>query len=267
MVLNDLPWKRTEIIRLSLRLQPSPAFRTLVDHDGYSISSEGFLPTVVDIMLTWIKFSRSSPFYFLIPKMSMFTLAISCLTTSNLPWFMDLTFQVPMQYCSLQQWTSLPSQALASPWSKLYSPHQRPPEPALPCPAWNLSAGSALGHWKHSPCLCPHSLRSLFLTAWWPIFWKSWFHIFGINLQLLNINMKVNLVWVTPFWPKMGISVYTWKKNYYWAGSDLCCIRWDVPLQCMNSLAMAQGLSCVACGTLVSQPGLNPHPLHCQVNS
>ena len=27
--------------------------------------------------------------------MSKFTLAISCLTTSNLPWFMDLTFQVP----------------------------------------------------------------------------------------------------------------------------------------------------------------------------
>ena len=34
--------------------------------------------------------------------MSTFTFAISCLTTSNLPWFMDLTFQVPMQYCSLQ---------------------------------------------------------------------------------------------------------------------------------------------------------------------
>ena len=30
----------------------------------------------------------------------MFTLVISCLITSNLPWFMDLTFQVPMQYCS-----------------------------------------------------------------------------------------------------------------------------------------------------------------------
>ena len=37
----------------------------------------------------------------------MFTLAISCLTTSNLPWFMDLTFQVPMQYCSLQHRTFL----------------------------------------------------------------------------------------------------------------------------------------------------------------
>ena len=32
----------------------------------------------------------------------MFTLAFSCLTTSILPWFTDLTFQVPMQYCSFQ---------------------------------------------------------------------------------------------------------------------------------------------------------------------
>ena len=39
--------------------------------------------------------------------MSTFTLAISCLTTSNLPWFMDLTFQVPMQYCSVQHQTLL----------------------------------------------------------------------------------------------------------------------------------------------------------------
>ena len=33
--------------------------------------------------------------------MSTATLAISCLISSNLPWFMDLTFQVPMQYWSL----------------------------------------------------------------------------------------------------------------------------------------------------------------------
>ena len=39
----------------------------------------------------------------------MFTLAISCLTTSNLPWFMDLTFHVPMQCCSLQHRILLPS--------------------------------------------------------------------------------------------------------------------------------------------------------------
>ena len=41
--------------------------------------------------------------------MSIFTLAISYLNTSNLPWFMDLIFQVPMQYCSLQHQTLLPS--------------------------------------------------------------------------------------------------------------------------------------------------------------
>ena len=39
--------------------------------------------------------------------MSTFTLAISCLTTSNLPWFKDLTFQISMQYCSLQHQTLL----------------------------------------------------------------------------------------------------------------------------------------------------------------
>ena len=37
--------------------------------------------------------------------MSMFTLAISCLSTSNLPWFMDQILQVPRQYCSLQHQT------------------------------------------------------------------------------------------------------------------------------------------------------------------
>ena len=39
--------------------------------------------------------------------MSMFTLAISCLNTSNLLWFVYLTFQVPMQYCCLQHQTLL----------------------------------------------------------------------------------------------------------------------------------------------------------------
>ena len=39
--------------------------------------------------------------------MSTFTLAISYLITSNWPWFTDLTFQVPMHYCSLQHWTLL----------------------------------------------------------------------------------------------------------------------------------------------------------------
>ena len=78
-------------------------FDSFVYYEGYSISSKGFLPTLVDIMVIWIKFTLSCPF----PKVLMFTLAISYLTTSNLPWFMDLTFQVPMQYCSWQHQTLL----------------------------------------------------------------------------------------------------------------------------------------------------------------
>ena len=39
--------------------------------------------------------------------MSVFTLAISCLTMPNLPWFVVLPFQVPMQYYSLLHQTLL----------------------------------------------------------------------------------------------------------------------------------------------------------------
>ena len=51
-----------QIILSFLRLHPSTAFWTLVVYDGYSISSKGFLPTVVDIMVIWVKFIYSSPF-------------------------------------------------------------------------------------------------------------------------------------------------------------------------------------------------------------
>ena len=46
----------------------------------------------------------------------MFILAVSYLTTSNLPWFMDLTFQISMPYCSLQHQTLLPS-PITSTWA------------------------------------------------------------------------------------------------------------------------------------------------------
>ena len=55
----------------------------------------------------------------------MFTLAIFCLTTSTLPWFMDITFQDPMQYCSLQHQLyfhhqSHPQQGVAVLWRHLF---------------------------------------------------------------------------------------------------------------------------------------------------
>ena len=35
---------------------------SFVYYDGYSICSEGFLPTIVDIMVIRVKFTHSSPF-------------------------------------------------------------------------------------------------------------------------------------------------------------------------------------------------------------
>ena len=109
VILNGLLWKRRDhsvIFETASKYYISDSF---VDYEGFSISSKGFLSTV-DIMFTWwIKLTHSSPFYPLIYKLSMITLATACLTTSNLPWFiMDLTFQVPRQY-SLQHQTLLPS--------------------------------------------------------------------------------------------------------------------------------------------------------------
>ena len=96
-------------------------------------------------MVIWIKCSLLVYFSSLIPKMSVFTLAISCLTTSNLPWFMDLTFQVSMQhfYADWCHQSSLPSPvtptlgivfALAQPFilSGVISP---------------LFSSSIIGHW------------------------------------------------------------------------------------------------------------------------
>ena len=80
---------------------------SFVDYESYPISSKGFLPTIIDTLVIWIK-SILAHFSPLIPKMSISTLAI-CLTTSNLSWFMDQTFLVPMQYCSLKHQILLPS--------------------------------------------------------------------------------------------------------------------------------------------------------------
>ena len=77
-------------------------FRLFCWLKGYFFSFKEFLPTVE------LNSSIPVPYSSSIPKLWMFSLAISCLTTSNLPWFVDLTVPVPMQYCSLQHWTLPP---------------------------------------------------------------------------------------------------------------------------------------------------------------
>ena len=96
----DLDYRNIEWFALEVNWDHSVVFEiaskycisdSSVNCDGYSISSKGFLPTVVDIMSSELNSPIQVHFSSLIPKMLTFTLAISCLTTSNLPWFMDLT--------------------------------------------------------------------------------------------------------------------------------------------------------------------------------
>ena len=52
MVLNGLPCKRITIINVVFEVASKYCILdSLVDYDGYSISSKGFLPTVVEIMV------------------------------------------------------------------------------------------------------------------------------------------------------------------------------------------------------------------------
>ena len=96
VILNSLPWKRTEIILSFLRLLLSTAFRTLL----LTMMATPFLrDSCPQQQIQWspeLNSPISVHFSLLISKMSMLTLDVSCLTTSNLTWFVHLTFQVPM---------------------------------------------------------------------------------------------------------------------------------------------------------------------------
>ena len=67
----DLDYCDTEWFALEMNRDHSVVFEiaskhcisdSFVDHDGYSISSKGFLPAVVDIMVIRVKFTHSDPF-------------------------------------------------------------------------------------------------------------------------------------------------------------------------------------------------------------
>ena len=63
-ILNGLPWKPTEIIVIFEIASKYCISDSFADYDGYSISSKGFLLTVVDIMILCVKFTHSSLFQF-----------------------------------------------------------------------------------------------------------------------------------------------------------------------------------------------------------
>ena len=51
MILNGLSWIQTDHSVVYEIASKYCILDSFVDHDGYSISSKGFLPTVVDIMV------------------------------------------------------------------------------------------------------------------------------------------------------------------------------------------------------------------------
>ena len=63
VILNGVPWKCIEIILVFFEIASKYCIMdSFIDYEGFSISSKGFLPTVIDIMVIWIKFTPSSPF-------------------------------------------------------------------------------------------------------------------------------------------------------------------------------------------------------------
>ena len=62
---SDIEWFALETNRDSVVFEIASKYcisDSFLDHDGYSISSEGLVPPVVDIMVIWVKFTLSSPF-------------------------------------------------------------------------------------------------------------------------------------------------------------------------------------------------------------
>ena len=107
--------------------------------------------------------------------MSKFNLAISCLTTSNLPWFADLTSHVSMQYCSLQH------QALLSPQGTSTT------ELVLLWPRHFLLSGAVSS--------CPSLFPSSILNIFWP--WGLIFqcHLFLPFYTVHGVLVEIVLEW------------------------------------------------------------------------
>ena len=63
---SDIEWLALEMHRdHSVIFETAPKYcisDSLVDYEGYSISLKGFLPTMVDLMVIWFKFTHSSWF-------------------------------------------------------------------------------------------------------------------------------------------------------------------------------------------------------------
>ena len=122
----------------------------------------------------------------------MFTLVISCLTIFNLPWFMDLTFQVPMQYCSLQHRTLLLSPVTSTTGCCF-------------CFAPSLhSFWSLFLHWSPVACWAPTDL------------WSSSFSVLSFCLFLLFMGFSRQEYWSGNYTNLLNVktNILSWAKYH-----------------------------------------------------
>ena len=190
-MLNDLPWKRTKIILSFLRLQPRYCILdSFVDHDGYSISSLGFLPTVVDRMVIWIKLALPVHFSSLIPRMLMFILTTSCLTISN--FTLIHRPNIPVSYAIL---------FFAASDFTFITRHIHKCSTFLLWPSCFILPGTISG----SPLLFPTSILDTFQPGGL-IFWCHIFLSFYTVHEVLTASILGCLLWImfcqnSPLWP------------------------------------------------------------------
>ena len=174
--------------------------------------------------------------------MSAFTLAISCLTTPNLPWFIDITFQIPGQYCSLQHRTLLLSPVTSTTgycfcfssipsfflelflhWSPIA--HWAPTDlgsssfSVLSFCLFTLFMGfSRQEYWSGLPFPSPvdHTLSDLSTMtrpSWWPH--MAWLSFIELDKAVVHVIRLASFLWlwfqsICPLMPSLSTYGLTW---------------------------------------------------------
>ena len=133
----------------------------------------------------------------------MFTLAISCLTTSNLPSFTDLTFSIPMQYCSLQNRTLLPSPI--------------------------TSTSLMIGDLKTSPCTCWAFVYFLWRNVCLslpPVFLPDWAFFCLFCFLLLSYLSSLSIWELTPY-QIGGLQILSTlcRLSFHFVDCFFCCVE------------------------------------------
>ena len=167
---------------------------SFVDYENYCISSKKFLPTEVDITVTWVKFAHSHSFSSLIPKMFMLTHA--SLTSVQFSHSVVSDYLQPhgLQHASLPVNHQLPE--FTQTHVHWISDAIQPSYPLLspsPPPTFNPSQHQGLFKWVHSlhqvakvlEFQLQHQVLPMNIQDWLPLEWTGWISLLSKGLSSL----------------------------------------------------------------------------------